>query len=71
MTTRSPITSAPAERMRRHRDRRRSQYRCLTIELHETQIDTLIQMELLKGETRNNANSIIEALHAYLDQRLV
>src|SRR5689334_8978504 len=45
-----PITSLPvikerhsaaAERMRRHRDRRRQGLRCLTIELRETEIEAL------------------------------
>ena len=59
-----------AERMRRHRERRRKQYRCLTIELHETEIDALIQKGLLRGEMRNNDGAIIDALHAYFDRTL-
>jgi hypothetical protein len=38
-----------AERMRRHRDRRRDGLRCLTIELRETERDALIRNGLLKG----------------------
>jgi hypothetical protein len=35
--------SPAAERMRRHRDRRRDGLRCLTIELRETERDALIR----------------------------
>ena len=44
-----------AERMRRHRQRRRDRLRCLTIELYETEVDALIQQGLLKAETRNDS----------------
>ena len=64
-----PISPA-AERMRRHRERCRNGLRCLNIELRETEIDTLIRMGLLKSETRNNENAIIEALYAFLDRNL-
>jgi hypothetical protein len=62
--------SAAAERMRLHRERRRMGLRCLTIELRETEIDALIRKGLLKSETRNDANAIIEALYAHLDRTL-
>jgi hypothetical protein len=38
-TTESVARSPAAERMRRHRERRRNRLRCLTIELRETAID--------------------------------
>jgi len=66
VATRSP----GAERMRLHRERRRLGLRCLTIELRETEIDTLVHMGLLRGEMRNDANAIIEALYAYFDRTL-
>jgi hypothetical protein len=62
--------SAAAERMRLHRERRRKGLRCLTIELRETEIDTLVRMGLLKIEMRNDANAIIEALYAHFDRAL-
>jgi hypothetical protein len=37
-----------------HRERRRHDSRCLTIELRETEIDALIRKGLLKSETRND-----------------
>ena len=56
--------------MRRHRQRRRDGFRCLIIELRETEIDALIHKGLLKSETRNDLNAIIEALYAHLDNTL-
>jgi hypothetical protein len=38
----APLPSA--HRMARHRDRRRKGLRCITIELHETEIDVLIRV---------------------------
>ena len=62
--------SPAAERMRRHRERRRNGMRCLTIELRETEVDALIRMRLLKPETRNDAAAVTGALYAYLDRAL-
>jgi hypothetical protein len=47
MTTIPPIAEAPArsgaaERMRRHRERRRDGLRCPAIELRETEMDALV-----------------------------
>ena len=66
----SPSISAAAERMRRHRERRREGLRCLMIELRETEIDELIRKGLLKLEMRNDTNAIIEGLYAHLDRTL-
>jgi len=60
-----------AERMRRYRQRRRDKFRCLTIELHETEIEALIHKGLLSHEMRNDTIAIIEALYAYFDRTLV
>jgi len=54
MTTDQPtaapaIRSAAAERMRRHRERRRDGLRCLMIELRETEIDALARNGFLKA----------------------
>jgi hypothetical protein len=64
------VPSAAAERMRRHRQRRRDGLRCLTIELRETEIDALIAKGLLKRETRNDPNAVSEALYDFLDHAL-
>ena len=42
--TESTPRSAAAERMRRHRQRRRDGLRCLTVEVRESEIDTLVRM---------------------------
>lgn len=62
--------SAAAERMRRHRERRRDGLRCLTIELRETEIDALIRKGTLKADARNDPDSILNALYAHLDHTL-
>jgi hypothetical protein len=62
--------SAAAERMRLHRARWRKGMRCVTIEVHESEINMLVHMKLLKSEMRNDANAIIEALYAHLDRTL-
>ena len=61
------MTSLAAERMRRHRQRRRNGLRCLTIELRATEIETLIRKGLLRGERRNDRNAIINALYEFFD----
>jgi hypothetical protein len=63
--------SPAAQRMRRYRDRRRDGLRCLTIELHEAEIDALIRDGFLRHETRNDASAIILALYAYFARTLV
>jgi hypothetical protein len=65
----TPI-SAASRRMRRHRQRRRHGFRCVRIELHETQIDELIRKGLLKSETRNDPRALRSGLHALLDEVL-
>jgi hypothetical protein len=59
-----------AERMRRHRQRRRDGLHCLSIELRETEIDALIRMRLLSGDNRCDHGAIREALYAFLDNTL-
>jgi hypothetical protein len=68
MTTTSPTTAA--ERMRRHRERRREGMRCLWVELRDTEIDALIRKGLLKPETRHDQNAIADALYDYLERTL-
>jgi hypothetical protein len=69
--TTGPVALTPAaERMRRHRERRRNGVRCLTIELRETEIDGLIHKGLLKTETRNDVYAVLEALYEHLERTL-
>jgi hypothetical protein len=44
-TTGPAARTAAAERMRRHRQRRRDGLRCLMIELRETEVDALIESD--------------------------
>ena len=68
----APATrSAAAERMRRHRERRRKGLRCLMIQLHETEVDALIRSGLLNPEMRNNPRVVRKALYAFLDGTLM
>ena len=75
MTAISPTTepatpSAAAERMRRHRQRRRDGLRCFMIELRETEIDALIRNGLLAAENSHDYDSVQSALYAFLDRAL-
>ena len=65
-----PRRSPAAERMRRHRERRREGLRCLAIELRETEIDVLVQKGLLKADARNDACAVREAMYQYFDLTL-
>jgi hypothetical protein len=72
MTTIPPTTepatrTAAAERMRRHRQRRRDGFRCLMIELRETEIDALITNGLLAAKNREDYDSLQSAFYAFLD----
>ena len=75
MTT-NPLTAPPAtrsaaaERMRLHRERQRQGLRCLTVELRETEIDTLIRRGMLKADARNDPSAVCKALYAHLERTL-
>jgi hypothetical protein len=62
--------SPGAERMRRHRDRRRKGLRCVTIELRETEIDVLIRRGRLAGDSRGDLAAVRKALYGFLDHHL-
>ena len=69
MTT---VSQTPAaERMRRHRERRRDGLRCLWVELHETELDALVRQGLLEPQLRHDENAIADALYAHLGRTLV
>jgi hypothetical protein len=59
--------TAAAERMRRHRQRRRDGLRCVMIELRETEIDALISNGLLAAEDRQDYDSLQSAFYSFLD----
>ena len=60
-------TSSAAERMRRHRKRRRNGLRCLIIELRETEITKLIRQGFLAAETRNDSSAVTRAFYDFFD----
>jgi hypothetical protein len=68
--TDSPNISAAAERMRRHRERRRQRLRCVTVELRETEISALVRCGLLHPDARSVSSEIVRALYDYLDRTL-
>jgi hypothetical protein len=70
MSEPGPCRSLAAERMRRHRKRRRKGLRCVTIELRETEIEVLVKRALLKADARNNTRAIREALYQYFESTL-
>jgi hypothetical protein len=63
--------SLAAERMRRHRQRRRKGLRCLMVELREMEIDSLINRGLLMRENRQDNSAVRKALYTFLDRVLV
>ena len=68
LSSAEPATrTAAAERMRRHRQRRRDGLRCFIIELRETEIDALISNGLLAAEKRQDYDSLQSAFYAFLD----
>ena len=62
--------SAPALRMRRHRERRRKGLRCLTLQVRDREIDALVRRGLLTAETRNVVREITMAFYKFLDLTL-
>ena len=69
--TTGPVSLSPAaERMRLFRERRRKGLRCVTIELHEDEIDVLVRKGLLNAEMRNDPISVCKALYTFLEHTL-
>jgi hypothetical protein len=70
-TTVAPLNRSPAaERMRAHRQRKKSGMRCLMIELRETEIDALIRRGFLKAGARSDTGALTDAIYAYFDHGL-
>jgi hypothetical protein len=63
-------TNPGAERMRRHRQRRRDGMRCVQLEVRETEIDELIHQKFLKSEMRNDRQSVVDAFYDLLEYAL-
>lgn len=69
-TVESATPSAPALRMRRHRERRRRGLRCVTLQVRDLEIDALVRKGLLTAETRNIVPEITMAFYRFLDLTL-
>jgi hypothetical protein len=63
-----PFTAA--ERMRRHRERKRKGLRHLSIELREAEIDQFIRRKRLAPEDRANPTALRRTLYEFLDHTL-
>jgi hypothetical protein len=59
--------SPAAERMRRHRTRRKNKFRCLTLELHEA---ALCRNGYLHAHSRNDPDAIAGAFYDFFDRAL-
>jgi hypothetical protein len=65
-----PAIRAAGDRVRRHRERRRRGMRCLTIEIHDREIDALVRHGLLDDGEREDTEAILAALREYLGNTL-
>jgi hypothetical protein len=61
------VHSTAAERMRRHRHRRRRGVLCFRIELTENVINEMIRRQRLSPDYRANPNAVGEALQRFLE----
>jgi hypothetical protein len=62
--------TSSAERMRRCRARRRAGYRCFTVELHRTEVDTLVRRGLLQADERDDEGAVVDAISQHIEQTL-
>ena len=65
-----PARSPAAERMQRHRERKKNGLCCVMIELRNEEIGLLIEKQLLKPEFRDNREEIAEAIYRWFEQTL-
>jgi hypothetical protein len=61
------MASKAAERMRATRQRRREGYRCVSLEIHQSQIAILIDRGFLDPDHRADPSSIASALAKHLE----
>lgn len=60
-----------ATRMRLHRRRRRQRIRCVTVQLHELEVEALVRKGWLTAEMRNDPAALVDALHGHLGYSLL
>ena len=68
LVAKSPSTVV--HRMRLHRARKLAGLRCLTLEVRETEIATLVRKGLLRADNQNDAKAIRDAFYSLLDRSL-
>jgi hypothetical protein len=64
-------SSPGAERVARHRRRRKKGLLCIMVELRQTEIDALIQRRRLAPESRGDLLAVRNALYGFLDDMLL
>ena len=62
--------SSVAERMRRHRQRRRDGLKCYIVQVRLSELDELIRRGLLQPDCRDNPHDVIDAIHQFFDENL-
>jgi len=62
--------SPGAERVARHRRRRKKGLLCITVELRQSEIDALIHRRRLAPESRGDLLAVRKALYSFLDDML-
>jgi hypothetical protein len=65
-----PVRSPAAERMQRHRERKKNGMQCVMVEMRNEEIEALIQKQLLKSELRKDHEAIADALYKWFEQSL-
>jgi hypothetical protein len=65
--SRSPTST---ERVRRHRKRHRNGMRIVPVQLHESEIDSLVRQRYLKRERRHLPEAVEDALNGFVTDKL-
>jgi hypothetical protein len=66
MSSKAKEPVPPAERMRRHRARRRNGLRSVRVLLHETEIDALVEKGFLNPERRHAPEAVEKAIGGFI-----
>ena len=64
------VRPGAAMRMRRCRARRRAGFRCVTVEIHRSEIDTLVRGGFIRADERGDEGAVVDALSQYIEQTL-
>ncbi len=66
----NPSPRSSAERVRLHRKRRRNGMRVVPVQLHESEIDSLVRQRYLKAERRHLPKAVEYALNGFVTDKL-